>query len=155
VLSLTARQVREWLERVSLDRPDCHALRKDGLMTYARRMKDDALLSVLRMSLTEFERLPAETRTSSGWKPEIAAITDFEQDREGGEWAEWFDMATVLVVADVRVAAERVGAQARRRAGGDRRRTRSRREAVPSSALSASRGATHVARASPALRARA
>ena len=132
-------------------------------MTYARRMKDDALLSVLRMSLTEFERLPAETRTSSGWKPEIVAITDFEQDREGGEWAEWFDMATVLVVADVRVAAERVGArargragaQARRRAGGDRRRTRSRREAVPSSALSASRGATHVARASPALRARA
>ncbi len=84
-------------------------------MTYARRMKDDALLSVLRMSLTEFERLPAETRTSSGWKPEIVAITDFEQDREGGEWAEWFDMATVLLVADVRVAAERVGAQARRR----------------------------------------
>ena len=112
LLRLTARQVREWLERVSLDRPDCHALRKDGLMAYARRMKDDALLSALRMSLAEFEHLPAETSTASGWRPEIVAITDFEHDREGGDWAEWFDMTTVLVVADVRVAAERAGAQA-------------------------------------------
>ncbi len=102
ILRLTARQVREWLEWVSQERPNCLEMRREGLMTYARRHRDEALLAMLRMPTAEFGRIPAETATASGFRPGHVEVTDFEFDREGGTWSrEWFDLASVVVMATV------------------------------------------------------